>query len=190
MTSRSPILASASPPDDRHAVRRADQVEPESPEAARVGSAVAVGRVPCQVGALDSFAALAAGHRGRIEQTEVLAPRGGVAGQFGDHRRDEDAGGADAFVVSGLGGHLREHVVQVVPGVADPPGLGAELQQLLGDDQAQEFGIRERRLAPGVVFPGVSERRQYAVFQIDVKCSQEGVEFTVHNLGLTPSATD
>ena len=58
-------------------------------------------------------------------------------GEFGDDRSYQDTGGADAFVVAGLGGHVGEHLTQVGSGMAYPSGLGIELHQLLGDDQAQ-----------------------------------------------------
>ena len=72
-----------------------------------------------------------------FEQAQVLVPGGCVAGEFGDDRSYQDTGGADAFVVAGLGGHVGEHLTQVGSGMAYPSGLGIELHQLLGDDQAQ-----------------------------------------------------
>ena len=102
-----------------------------------MGGAVAIGRMPGEIGTLGSLAALAAGHRSGVEQAQVLVPGGCVAGEFGDDRSYQDTGGADAFVVAGLGGHVGEHLTQVGSGMAYPSGLGIELHQLLGDDQAQ-----------------------------------------------------
>ncbi len=64
------------------------------------------------------------------------------------------------------------------------------MQQLLGNDQAQQFGIIKLDFPAGPAGPGISQIRQDAVGQGDIECGQEGVEFIVHTKGLTPSASN
>ena len=72
------------PPDDRHPVGRAQQIEAESPEVTRVGSPVAMARMTGKVGAFHFFSGLAAGHRDGVDQPCDLARRGCVSPQFKD----------------------------------------------------------------------------------------------------------
>ena len=86
-------------------------------------------------------------------------PGQNVTGQGGDHRDDQGTGGANPFVVSGLFGQGRDHVAQMGVGVVGPPGVGVELEQVLGDDQAEQLasrscGFRPRIWALGRPIPG------------------------------------
>ena len=84
----------------------------------------------------------------------------------------------------------REHATQISAGIANPPSLRVELEQMLRNDEAQQLGIPKTRLPA----PGMSPRRadlgQDPIIEEDVKCGQEGVEFVVHTKGLTPSANN
>ncbi|MET4093488.1 hypothetical protein ABIB51_000394 [Arthrobacter sp. UYCu712] len=64
------------------------------------------------------------------------------------------------------------------------------MKQLLGHDQAQQFGIIEPDLSARPAGPGVPQIRQDTVGEEDIECGQEGVEFIVHTKGLTPSASN
>ena len=114
----------------------------------------------------------------------------GVFGQGGDRSGDQGASSTNPFVVSGLAGQVREHVTQMSAGVTDPAGLGIELEQVLGDDQAQQLGIGELGFTTADMSPGQADPGQDSVIEKDVQCGQEGVEFVVHTKGLTSSAYD
>ena len=75
-------------------------------------------------------------------------------------------------------------------GVADPPGLGVELEQVLGDDQTQQLGIGKLRLPAADVSSGPAEPGQNLIIEEDVQCGQDGVEVGFHTQGFTPSAND
>src|SRR4051794_16559422 len=73
---------------DRHPVRRAQQVEPQSPEVARVRGAVAVGGPAGQLGAFACLSGLAARHRGGVQQADPLSERWGDPGEVLDDQAD------------------------------------------------------------------------------------------------------
>jgi hypothetical protein len=79
-----------------------------------------------------------------------------------------------------LAGQLREQAGQVLAGVADPPPLAGDAQQVLGHRQAQQLSIIQLRLPAGQVIVRPAERGQYAVSQIHVECGQEGVQVVRH----------
>ena len=117
-------------------------------------------------------------------------PGRGVLGQGGNHSSDQGTGGANPFVVSGLSGQGREHAAQMGVRIADPPGLGIELEQVLGDDQAQQLGIGKPWFPAADMCSGQADPGQDPIIEEDVKCGQEGVEVIVHTKGLTPSTND
>ena len=97
---------------------------------------------------------------------------------------------SDSFAPSGLLREVREHVEQVSAGVADPSAVGRDPEELLRDEQAQQFGVVQGGFATGVVLAGDSHRGQDPVIEMNVQCGQEGVEVSIHTRGLTPSAND
>ena len=72
---------------DRHAVRRAEQKEPEAPEIARVRAAVAVSGVAGERRAASGLARLATRDRGRVEQQQLVAEGVGIEGDRVDRAR-------------------------------------------------------------------------------------------------------
>ena len=185
-TSRSPS-GPCQPPDDRHALRGAEQVEPEAPEPAGVGWAVAVGGVFGQGAALDRLAGRGAGQRGGVEQASEFVPGRGVPGQFGGHGREQPAAGSGPFAVAGLAGQ----VLQTCPGngCGRSGSIGGPWRCPAG------AGPRPGRSVPHRTAPACSPGRasgpaqggQDTVLKMDIQCEQEGVEIGLHTSGLTPS---
>ena len=74
---------------DGQAVQGAEQVQPQSPEPARVRGAVPVLGPPGQLRPLDGLPGTAAFHRGGIDDPHVVRPQSGIGGQHPDHRGDQ-----------------------------------------------------------------------------------------------------
>ena len=130
------------------------------PEVAGVGGTVAVAGVAGQVGAFDGFPGHAARHGGGIDQAQELVPGRGIPCQGGDRGRDQGPGGPEAFVVAGLVRDPGKHAGQVDLGVADPPRLGGEAQEVLGHCQTQQFRVAEYWFTPWPPGPGHAQIRQ------------------------------
>jgi hypothetical protein len=107
-------------------------------------------------------------------------PGAGVAGQLGDHRREQPCLPAQPLAVPGLPWQIWEHRRQILAGVADPPPFAGDAQQLLGSGQAQQLAIVQRRLASRPAGARPAQRRQHAVGEFHVKCGQEGVQVVRH----------
>ena len=58
---------------------------------------------------------------------------------------DQRRGGAQALVVTGLLGQVREQGPQVSPGVPQPPGLGGVPQYRLHDRQGDQLSVAQLR---------------------------------------------
>ena len=67
-------------PGHGHPVRGGDQVQLQPPVPARMRGAVAVGRPPGQLGALDRLPRGAARHRGGVDQPHLVVPRRALRG--------------------------------------------------------------------------------------------------------------
>ena len=162
-------------PDDGHSIGCAEQREAESPEVAGVGGAVSVTGVPCQLGAFHGLAGFPAGNRGRVQKSCGLGPGWRVAGQFGDHGRQQPGGLADSLAPPGLLRQIREHVPQLRVGGADPFPVRRDPEELLGHDQAEQLDIGEDRFAAGMSISGKPQRGDDPIVKMDLKCGQEGV---------------
>src|SRR3954449_8876353 len=82
---------------DRHAVGRAEQVEPESPKEAAVAAAIAVGGAAGQLRTARSLARLAARHRRGIQQPQAVTEGVRVDRQVRDDLRDPGRQSAQAL---------------------------------------------------------------------------------------------
>jgi hypothetical protein len=107
-------------------------------------------------------------------------PGRGVTGQHGDHRGQQAAAAAQPLAIPRLPRQVREQAGQVLARVPDPAPLAGDPQQMLGDSQAQQLGIGQRRLAAGPVITRPAQRGQRAVGQVHVECGQEGVKVVRH----------
>jgi hypothetical protein len=107
-------------------------------------------------------------------------------GEFRDHGRQQAGGLADSFAPARLLREGREHADQVGSGVADPFPVGRDSEEVLGNEQAHQFGVVEGGFPAGVVISGKAERGEDSVVEMDVQCGQEGVEVSFHTPGLTP----
>jgi hypothetical protein len=77
---------------------------------------------------------------------------------------------------------------QMCFGIAYPTGFRVELEQMLSDNEAEQFRIREDRFASRASGAGQAQTREHQIIEEDIKYGQEGVELVVHTKGLTPSA--
>ncbi len=166
---------------DRQALQGADQVQPQSPEVARVTGAVPVLSPSGQVGALDRLAGAAALHRRGVRDPQVVAPQRGVTGQRPGDAPDEPGGLAQPLVVAGLLGQVGEQVPQVSAGVPQPPRLGGEAEQRLHHRQRHQLRVAEPRHGPRSRPPrGTLRRILQQVVGLHVKCGREGVQLCLH----------
>jgi hypothetical protein len=83
-------------------------------------------------------------------------------------------GGAQALVVAGLAGQIREQVPEAGTGKAQPVAFGAGAEQDLGDGQTDQFGVRQPR------WVAWSPPRAEQLVDGDVQCDDEVVETGVH----------
>src|SRR5439155_10558045 len=125
---------------DRHPLGRAEQVQPQTPEVARVRSAVAVSRPARELGALDGLPGGPAGHRGGVQQPQPLAERRRDPGQMPDRQADLRSEGSQALVVARLLGDIGEQVRKPPAGEAQKPTLGRAMQEHLSDRERNELG--------------------------------------------------
>src|SRR3954451_9759817 len=133
---------------DRHPVGRAQQVEPQAPEVARVRGAVAIGGKASQLGALDRLARGAARHRRGVQQPQPVAERRRTARQMADDLADRGREPTQPLVVSGLLGDVGEQVPQPRTREAQKPPLGRAVQEDLRDSERDELGVGDLRAAP------------------------------------------
>src|SRR5680860_859533 len=131
---------------DRHPVRSAEQVELEAPEVARVRGAVAIGGVAGELRALDGLARLPTGDRRRVDQAQVVTPRGRDLSQVAEQARDLARQRPDALVIARLAGDVGEQVAQAPLGEADEAPLLGAVEQDLGDGEADHLGVTDLRL--------------------------------------------
>ncbi len=126
---------------DGQAVQGAQQVQPQPPEPAGMGGAVAVLGPSGQIRPVRGLAGAAALDRGGVHYPDVVVPQAGVGGE----RPDEPGHGrgelAQPLVVAGLAGQAGEQVPQASAGVAQPPRLRGEPQQSLQYRQGEQFGV-------------------------------------------------
>jgi len=90
----------------RRTVGRADGVQAQAPEAARVGGAVAVARDLGKGRALGGLAAAAALDRGRVAEQQIGGGAGTLRGEVGQEPLDRLREAPAALVVAGLVGQL------------------------------------------------------------------------------------
>jgi hypothetical protein len=200
-TWRSSAVAPASAKPTGRPWEGADQVQPQPPEPAPVAGAVAVGGPASQRRPLGGLPGTPAFHRGGVGDPDIVSPERGLAGQRADDLPDEVGGGAQAFVVAGLLGQIREQAAEVGAGIAQPAGLRAEAEQGLQHRQGDQLGIAQLGRDPDRWPPGSQgAERPSAGRRGDVQCGGEGVQVGVHRastgstLGLqrrswTPSST-
>src|ERR671936_1470589 len=167
-------LGGGQAPADRHAVWSGEQVQLEAPVPAAVAAVIAVGGVRPQRRTLDRLAGLAAWQRGGVQQPEAVAPRRGGHGQVAHGQAELVRGGAQALVVAGLAGQVREQVAEAVAGESQPVAFRAGAQQDLGNRQADELGVAE--LGPAAR----TEPWAQQLVDGDVQCDDEVVETGVH----------
>lgn len=190
MASRAPIFGLARPPDDRHALGGADQIQPEAPEEPGVGSAVAAAGVSGEIKSLHRLPGLAAWQRGGVQQAQILSPCRDVLRDGGNHGGDQPGLVAEPLAEAGLTGQVREHAGQVLLCVPDPFALRGNHKQVLGRGQTQQFRITQGWLSSRDPGTRPAQTGQDMIIQVDVKCGQEGVKVGFHTQGLTPSAFD
>src|SRR6266545_3235131 len=116
---------------DRQAVQGAQQVQPQTPEVARMAGAVAVLGEAGQVRALGRLAGAATLNRGRVGDPHVVGEQAGVAAQNTDQPADRASQLAQPLVVARLLRQIRKQRTQVSAGIAQPPSLAGEPQQRL-----------------------------------------------------------
>src|SRR5215211_5450928 len=130
-------------PGDRHAVRGAEQVQLEAPVPAAVAAVIAVGGLAPQGRALDRLARGATWKGRGVQQPEPIAPRRRADRQVSQHEPHQVSGSAQALVVAGLAGQIREQVAQPVMGEPQPMALRTGAQQHLGDGQTDQLRVAE-----------------------------------------------
>jgi hypothetical protein len=176
---------------DRQATEGGDQVQAQTPEVARMRSAVPVFGPSGQLGAFDGLAGTAAFDRDGIGHPHVVGPQAGVGGKRPDHRRDQAGSVAQPLVVAGLLGQVPEQMPQMLAGMAQPAGLGGVPEQRLHHCQGHQFSVgqargeSDHRTSWGQVGSGLQK-----VVDRDIECGGEGVDIIAHNLDLSaPSPT-
>jgi hypothetical protein len=159
---------------DRHSVRGAQQVKAVSPEVTGVRGAIPVSAATGKVRAFDRFTRLSAGHRGRVEQPQVVSKRWGHFSEMGDAPGDLGGEGANAFVVPRLFGEIREQMPEAVAGERKELPVVWESEQHLADRERDEFAAGDSRWLPGAPAGGQE------IIDLHVKCSGKGVKGGVH----------
>ncbi|MFI6155501.1 ribosomal protein L7/L12 [Kitasatospora sp. NPDC051170] len=163
-------------PGDGQPGRRADQVQFQAPEPARVRAAVTVAGPAGQRRAARGVTRTPAFHGRGVSDPDRVGPQVGRAGQVSDGLLEQRPGGAQALVVAGPVGQPRSHAAQVGAGKTDPAGLGVEAEQGLGHGQTDQLGVRQSRRA------AQPPRSGQMVIDLHVECGQEGVQlFGRHN---------
>src|SRR5215207_1016973 len=167
---------------DWHAVRRAQQIQPKAPEVAAVALAPAVAGVARQLRAARGLARLAAGDRGAIERSEVVAKRRRADGQVRDDPRDRGRERAQALVVARLLRQIRKQMPEPVARQREELPVIRQPQEHLRDGQRDELGVGDPRRAAGPL-PAWQE-----IVNPHVKCRDEGVEVGEHEASLVDVA--
>jgi hypothetical protein len=91
-----------------------------------------------------------------------------------DGQADVVGGGAQALVVAGLAGHIREQVPQPVTNKSQPVAFRAGAEQHLGHGQADQFGVRQ------LGWVAWSPAWAQQLVDGDVQCDDEVVEVGAH----------
>src|SRR5579863_633019 len=126
----------------RQTLRRADEMETETPEVAAVAGAVAVAD---EIGALGGLTRPSALDRRRVDEPGVVEPALGLDRKEPDDGAQLEPSASEPLVVAGLAGHVGEQMAQVRRRVAEKPGLGAEAEQRLDDAEREQFGVGQLR---------------------------------------------
>src|SRR5664279_3338955 len=166
---------------DRQSVQRAQHVQPQTPEVAGVRGAVPVLGEAGQIRTLGGLPGTAALHWGGVGDPHVIAEHAGPAAQ----RTDQPTQGADqlaqALVVPGLPGQVREQVLELAAAEPQPAGLAGETEKGLRHSQCHQFGIadpgRDAHRGPPRHTVGVGLQK---VIDLHVECGHEGVQIGVH----------
>ncbi len=128
---------------DRGAVGGAEQIEPKTPEVARMRAAVAVAGIATELRPAGSFARLSAGDRGRVKQPQSVAERRRDVGQVVDAAPDLRRERPDALVVAGLLRQVGEQVAEAPAREAVEAAVVATVEEDLGDGQRDDLGVGE-----------------------------------------------
>src|SRR5215210_7554950 len=126
---------------DRGAVGGAEQVEPKTPEVARMRAAVAIAGMATELRAPRRFARLPAGDRGRVEQPEPVAERRREVGQVVDAATDLGRERPDALVVARLLGQIGKQMREPVARQREELAIVGQSQQHLRDGDRDELGV-------------------------------------------------
>src|SRR5581483_2984332 len=167
----------------RHPVRRADEVEAETPEVAGVCGAVAVGGMASELRALDRLPRLRAGNRCRVEQPQPVAERGRAAGEDADELTDLRGKRPNPLVVAGLLGDVGKQVTEPAAGEAQETALGRAVEEDLRDSQTDDLGVCDPRLAPRPAPLGQE------IISEHIKCDEKSVEVGRHAASLVGVAS-
>src|SRR6266545_268246 len=159
---------------DRHPVWRAQQIQPQAPEVARMRGAVAVGGPAGQLRALAGLARLAARHRRGVQESEPIAERRGDPRQVADDQADLGCQRPQPLVVARLLGNVGEQMPELLAREAQEPPLGMALQQDLRDRERDEL----RRGDPWASACTASGRQE--IVHQHVKCDEKVVEVGEH----------
>src|SRR5271167_77174 len=159
---------------DWHPVRRAQQIQPQSPEETAVALAVAVGGPAGELGAPDGLARGATRHGRGVQQPQPVTERRRGPRQTTDDHADLRREPAQSLVVPGLLGDIRKQVPKALVGKPQKPPLGMALQDDLRDRQRDELSIGDPWATACT-----AARRQEIVRQ-HVKCREQAVEVGVH----------
>src|SRR5215217_5559122 len=108
---------------DRHPVRGAQQVQPQSPEVPRMRRAVPVSGPAGQLGAFACLSGLAARDRRGVQQADPLAERRRAAGEVLDDQADLGRERSQSLVVAGLLGDVAEQMTELFAREAQTPPL-------------------------------------------------------------------
>ena len=143
-----------------------------------MAAVIAVGGLAPQGRALDRLAGGSTWQGRGVQQPEPIAPRRRADRQVSQREHHQVSGSAQALVVAGLAGQIREQVAQPVMGEPQPVALGAGAQQHLGNGQADQLSVAELWRAAW------AEPWTNQLVDGDVQCGDEVVETGVHEASL------
>jgi hypothetical protein len=124
--------------------------------------------------AFDRLPAGRTGHRGGVNQAQLVGPARRVRGQVLEGEGDQRPRPTQALVVGRRGRQIGEQVAKAAVGEPQPTPLAVPPEQHLGDGQADQFGVAQLGAAPRP-HPWAEQ-----LIDHDIECDDEGVEVGVH----------
>src|SRR5664280_197479 len=154
-------------------VRRAERVQAQTPEPARVSGAVAVAGHVREGRTLDRLPAAAALDGGRVDEQQFVARARALLREVGHEPLDRIDEATTALVVAGLAGQLREEMDEPLAGDRQEAPVGRDAHDRLGHAERDQLGI-------GDLPAGVRSRLWQKIVGCAINHGAESVEVGVH----------